>query len=78
MIHIEYWSVLKPKHLDSKTEVSIKVKQRANTLKYVYALENASDGILFSTVAGMKAYSFIKMWLHPRCFLMKFLKLCKT
>ena len=37
------------------------MKQRANVLKKVYALENASDDVLFSTVAGMRACSFIKM-----------------
>ena len=36
------------------------MKQRANILKKVYALENGSDGVIFSTVAGMRAYSFIK------------------
>ena len=39
----------------------IEIKQRANILKKVYALENASNGVLFSIVAGMRAYSFIKM-----------------
>ena len=36
------------------------MKQRANTLKQVYALENGSDGFLFTTVAGMRAHSFIE------------------
>ena len=36
------------------------MKQRANILKKVYALENGSDGVIFSIVAGMRAYSFIE------------------
>ena len=49
------------KYLNSKIEDLIEIKQRANILKKIYALENASNGVLFSTVAGMRAYSFIKM-----------------
>ena len=29
---------------------------------------NASDSVLFSTVAGLRAYSFTKKELHLRCF----------
>ena len=36
------------------------MKQRADIFESVYAMENGSDGVLFSTVEGMKAYSFIK------------------
>ena len=35
------------------------MKQRANILKKVYALENGSDGVVLSIVVGMRAYSFI-------------------
>ena len=49
------------KDLNSKIEGLIEMKQRANILKSVYALENASNGVFFSTVADMRAYSFIKM-----------------
>ena len=41
-------------------EGSIEMKQWANTFKLVYSQENASDGILLSTVAGMRAYSLKK------------------
>ena len=40
-------------------EGSIEMKQRANILKKVYALENGSDGVVLSIVVGMRAYSFI-------------------
>ena len=48
------------KRLKSKMEGSIEMKQWANTFKLVYSQENASDGVLLSTVAGMRAYSLKK------------------
>ena len=72
----KYWSVLKPKDLNSEIEGSIEMIQRANILIQVYALKNISDENLLSTYAGMRAYSCIKMGIHPRCSLVKFVKFC--
>ena len=44
----------------SKRDASIEKKQWANIFKQVYSLENACDGVLLSTVAGMRAYSLTK------------------
>ena len=35
----------------------------------MYSQENASDSVLFSTVAGLRAYSFTKKGLRFRGFL---------
>ena len=35
----------------------------------IYSLESTSDGVLFSTVAALTAYNFMKMGLHIRYFL---------
>ena len=37
----------------------------------IYLRRNTGDGVLFSAVAGMLAYSFSKKWLHHRSFSMK-------
>ena len=35
---------------------------------WTYSQKNASDGVLCSTVAALRAYNFMKRGLHLRCF----------
>ena len=37
-----------------------------NVITWAYSLESTSDGVLFSTVAALTAYNFMKMGLHIR------------
>ena len=37
-------------------------------------MENASDGVIFSAAAGIRAFSFSKIWLYHRKFPVKFVK----
>ena len=47
-------------------KINIKWK---NVITWAYSLESTSDGVLFSTVAALTAYNFMKKGLHIRCFL---------
>ena len=47
----------------------LKWKKWRNVFILIYSQENASYSVLFSTVAGMRAYSFIKKGRHLRCVL---------
>ena len=35
----------------------------------MYSQENTSDSVLFSTIAGLRTYTFKKKGPHLRCFL---------
>ena len=48
------------------SEKKVKMKKYININIFT---KNASDSVLFSTVAGLRAYNFKKKGLHPRCFL---------
>ena len=80
-MNLGYWTNIGPfetKRLKSKRKGSIEMKQWANIFKYLYSLENASNGVLLSTVAGMRIYSFTKKWLHQSCFFVNFVKFYRT
>ena len=49
-----------------------------NCIHKIYSHGNTGDGILFSEVADIWAYSFSGKGLHHRCFSMKIEKFCKT
>ena len=45
------------------------MKEWANIFKLVYSPENTCDGVLLSTIAGMRAYSFTKSGFITDAFL---------
>ena len=49
-----------------------------NCIYKIYSQENTVDGVFFSAVADLWAYSFSKKRLHHRCFSMKSLKFYRT
>ena len=57
------WSVFKEKSHEIKW-----------LLNWIHTMKNAIQGDLFSTVAGMRAYSYTEKELYHRCFLVKFVE----
>ena len=49
-----------------------------NCIHKIYSQANTGDGVLFSAVSGMSAYSFSKKELHNRCVSMKNGKFYRT
>ena len=49
-----------------------------NCIHKIFSQGNTGDGVLFSVVADMWAYSFSKKGLHHKCFSMKIVKFYRT
>ena len=58
--------------------VEMSEMNQKNCIHKIYSHGIPGDGILFSEVADIRAYSFFEKGLHPRCFSIKIEKFYKT